>query len=162
MWRCFPARKTVRLWDMDKVRFGRALGMGARQGAKALMKAADAATTPDPRATRKAGAAVRGKMIETAGQAKATSAGVKEGGRRFGAAVWKPMVTASSVLWLEVTGVLFGMFALVTGTWTWSHRYDLAAGGVLRQHEWIGVGLFSLFVYFTVSSYTRAAKRGRQ
>ena len=146
---------------MDKVRFGRALGLGARQTAKTVMKAVDAATTPDPRATRQAGAVARGKVIESAARARTTSAGVKEGGRRFGVAVWKPMVKASSVLWLEVTGVLFGMFALVTGTWTWSHRHDLAAGGVLRQHEWIGVGLFSLFVYFTVSSYTRAAKRSR-
>jgi hypothetical protein len=146
---------------MDKVRFGRALGVGARETAKALLKAADAATTPDPRKTRAAGAAVRGKVIEKVGRAKATGAGVKEGSRRFRTAVWAPLAKASGVLWLEVTGVLFGMFALVTGTWVWSHRHDLAAGGVARQHEWIGVGMFALFAYFTVSSYTRAAKRGR-
>ena len=151
-------RSGFRLGCMDRVRFGRALGMGARETAKALMKAADAVTAPDPAVTRKAGAAVAGKIAE----AKATGAGVRRGGRLFGKAVLAPVAKASSVLWLEVTGLLFGVFALSAGTWVWNHRHDLTGLGAVRERAWIVVAMFVLFGYFTVSSYVRAARRGRR
>lgn len=125
------------------------------------MKAADAAAAPDPRVTRQAGEALRGQLVERVERAKVTTAGVKRGGKRFGEAIWGPFAKAGGILWLEVTGVLFGMFALVTGGWAWGHRADLFAAGVVQQREWIGLGLFVLFAYFTVSSYTRASKRSR-
>ena len=158
---------------MDRVRFGRALGVGAREAAKALVKAADAATAPSPAATnptitdptapspattRKAGAA----MAQRVERAKVTAAGVKRGGRSFGQAVWTPVVKASGVLWLEVTGVLFGMFALVIGIWVWNNRRDLVGVGVAKERAWAGAVMLAVFAYCTVSSYVKAAKRQRQ
>ena len=158
---------------MDRVRFGRALGIGAREAARAAMKAVDAAKAPSPEGTRTANPAVDSKAApevlqpqrqpERAGQrAKVSVAGVKRGGKNFGAAMWGPFAKASSVLWLEVTGVLFGMFALVAGSWAWSNRLDLAAGGKLAHQEWVRLGMMAVFAYLTVSSYTRAAKRSRR
>lgn len=151
---------------MDRVRFGRALGTGAREAAKALLKAAEAAKAPNPNPP----AQVRRVEIQQPipqpapqpARPKLTTADVKRGGRKFGEAMWAPLAKAGGVLWLEVTGVLFGLFALGSGTWAWGHRADLAGAGVARQREWFCVGMFVLFAYFTVSSYVRAAQRGRR
>ena len=158
---------------MDRVRFGRALGMGAREAARAAFKAVDAAKAPSPEAARGVGTAAAQKVapvvIPTVGQvqrqqerAKVSVAGVKRGGKKFGEAVWGPFAKASSVLWLEVTGVLFGMFALVAGSWAWSSRADLSAGGTLMHREWVRLGMLVVFGYLTVSSYVKAAKRSRR
>jgi len=154
---------------MDRVRFGRALGTGAREAAKALMKAADAAAAPTPEATRTVTAAVAKKaapvarpVIQQVERVKATTAGVKRGGKRFGEAVWAPLAKASNVLWLEVTGVLFGMFAVVAGAWAWNNRRDLAGAGTAAHQEWLRIAMFLLFGYLTVSSYVRAAERSRR
>jgi len=129
------------------------------------MRAVDAAAAPNPNpqvippsAPRPVAQAVAQRVQSV----KATSAGVKRGGKRFGEAVWGPFAKASSVLWLEVTGVLFGMFAAVAGVWAWTHRGDLAATGNPAHQEWLRIGMLALFGYLTVSSYVRAARRSRR
>ena len=141
------------------------LGLGVRDAAKALMKAADAAAAPNPNPQVIRPSAPR-PIVQAVAQkvqsVKATSAGVKRGGKRFGEAVWGPFAKASSVLWLEVTGVLFGMFAAVAAVWVWTHRGDLAGSGTPAHQEWLRIGMLALFGYLTVSSYVRAAKRSRR
>jgi hypothetical protein len=129
------------------------------------MKAADAATAPNPNpevirpTPPRPVARVVAQKVQSV---KATSAGVKRGGKRFGEAVWGPFAKASGVLWLEVTGVLFGMFAAVAGVWVWTHRADLAGNGTAAHQEWLRVGMLGLFGYLTISSYVRAARRSRR
>ncbi len=144
---------------MDKVRFGRALGFGARQAGKALWRAADAAVAPDPRVTRQAGARVR--VRQNLSQARTTSVTVKREGKRFGQAIWGPVARASGVLWLELTGVFFGIFALTAAMELYRHHQDFAAAGAARQHVWFAAGMLVLFGWFTVSSFVRARKRSR-
>ena len=150
---------------MDRVRFGRALGVGAREAAKALVKAADAATAPNPAAAQTAArpapqarVMVARKVVE----ARETTAGIKRGSKRFGSAVWAPVAKASGVVFLEVIGVLFGLFAAVFGLWVWKMRADLWGAGVARERAWFAVGMMGVFLYLTVSSYVRAARRGRR
>lgn len=144
--------------------------MGAREAARAVLKAADAAKAPSPEARQTANPVVQKtkaapevlrpeRQVE---RPKVTVAGVKRGGKKFGEAMWGPFAKASSVLWLEVTGVLFGMFALVAGSWAWNNRLDLAAGGKPAHQEWVRLGMMALFGYLTVSSYVRAAQRSRR
>ena len=114
---------------MDSVRFGRALGFGARAAAKTLVTAVDAATAPNPskspaaetKATT-AGTKLGQQVVQKATQARQTSEGLKRGGQRFGEAAWGPFVRLSGVLWLEVTGVFFGIFALFAGMGAWKLR----------------------------------------
>jgi hypothetical protein len=134
------------------------LGAGARETAKALVRAADAVAAPDPAVTRRAGAAVAGK-IESA---KTTAAGVKRGGKLFGRTMLAPVAKAGGVLWLEVTGLLFGVFALSAATWVWKHRFDLRAVGQPRTQAWLVVAMLVLFSYLTVSNYVRASQRNRR
>ena len=153
---------------MDRVRFGRALGGGAREAAKALVKAAEAASSPNPAAAGPPapGRNVAGTVGRVAGrgveQARVSAAGVKHGGRRFGEAVWGPLVKQSGVLWLEFTGVFFGLFAVTAGLAVWKSRWDLLGTGAGQQRAWFAVAMLLVFGYFTVSSFVRARRRGRK
>ncbi len=94
--------------------------------------------------------------------AKATTAGVKRGGKRFGEAIWGPLARHSGVLWLEFTGVFFGLFALSATIGVWKNRTALLAGGSAAGRVWFAAGIALVFGYFTVTSFVRARRRGRQ
>lgn len=156
---------------MDSVRFGRALGVGARAAAKTLVSAVDAAATPNPSAAAKApskasaaGERVGQRTARVASQAAVSGAGLKEGGRRFGKAVWRPFVKLSGVLWLELTGVFFGIFALSAASraWMWRAAMHETAGNHLghERFEWAMV-MAVVFAYFCVTSFLKARRRGR-
>jgi hypothetical protein len=157
---------------MDSVRFGRALGIGARAAAKTLVTAVDAATSPNPSTGRgnvahspKTSAGVAEQVARTAAQARATSAGVAQGSKRFGEAVWRPFVRLSGVLWLEFTGVFFGIFAVYAASGAWKLRGDLretATNHDAHMHLLMAAGMALVFGYFCVSSFLRAARRGRR
>jgi hypothetical protein len=172
---------------MDSVRFGRALGIGARAAAKTLVTAVDAATSPNPSAgapanqsgsavpaaasaattaSDKAGPAVR--LVEQAArttvQVRQTGQGLKEGSKRFGEAAWGPLAKASGALWLEFTGVFFGIFALfaANGAWkTWSALHKTGLSQDANGHLLISLGMAAVFSYFCVSSFVKANRRSK-
>jgi hypothetical protein len=178
---------------MDSVRFGRALGIGARAAAKTLVTAVDAAAAPNPSAggakpaqrsapprpqaatatatatAEKHGAHSTGERVaqqtaRTATQARQTGQGLVRGSKRFGEAVWKPLVKLSGVLWLELTGVFFGLFAFFGAGWAWKLRgnlHETATNHDAHEHFLICVALAVVFGYFLVSSFVRASRRGR-
>ena len=98
-------------------------------------------------------------------QAAQTKEGLKRGSKRFGEAVWGPFVKLSGVLWLEVTGVFFGIFALfaIGGAWKLRdglHKTVLNHDGHVR---FLGaVAMAVLFGYFCVSSFVSANRRSRR
>ncbi len=153
---------------MDRVRFGKALGIGTRDAARALLKAADAATSPNPNPAPRAntpaeiGRNAAQATARTAREVRSRTEGVKRGGKRFGEAVWGPVVRASSVLWLEVTGVFFGLFALTAGIEVFKHHADLQVTGAPRQHVLFAIAMLVVFGWFTVSSFVNASRRGRR
>jgi hypothetical protein len=168
---------------MDSVRFGRALGVGARAAAKTLATAVDAATAPNPSAGRpqparnaappqaraervvpQPVAQVAQQAARTANQARQTGQGLVRGSKRFGEAVWSPFVKLSGVLWLELTGVFFGIFALFGAGWAWKLRGDLhetAANHDAHLRFLICATMAVVFGYFLVSSFVKASRRGR-
>jgi len=174
---------------MDSVRFGRALGIGARGAVKALAGAADAATAhnpspakPRPAAQNPAPAGPSSPIarnpaptgpVATAArtaaratvQARKTSEGVARGSKRFGEAVWGPFVKVSGVLWLEITGSFFGLFALFAGQAAWTHRADFGASSSNHQarvHAFVFLAMTLVFGYFCLSSFLRARRRERR
>jgi hypothetical protein len=175
---------------MDRVRFGRALGMGARHAVKTLVTAVDAATAENPSAssagsgtnryptgpaseTRSVGSAATAdsaakKAAHAAAKAvtqtREVKRGLGRGSRRFGEAVWRPFVRLSGVLWLEVSGVFFGVFALLALGYIWKLRGAWRAGAAnAGAHRSLTGALFmlALFGYFCVSSFVRARRRER-
>ncbi len=164
---------------MDSVRFGRALGFGARAAAKTLVTAVDAATAPNPSGARKA-AVVPGttrvaadstaarlgqKAAQTTVQVKQTGQGLKRGGKRFGEAVWGPFVKLSGQLWLEFTGVFFGIFAVFAMSNAWKMRGELretAGNHDAHVHLLVTAAMAVVFGYFCVSSFVKANRKGKR
>jgi hypothetical protein len=167
---------------MDSVRFGRSLGIGARSAAKALAGAIDAATAPNPGTPpptpRPAAAALTRPQatgpIASAAQSAARSAaratvqvretrqGITRGSKRFGDSVWGPLAKLSGVLWLEITGSFFGIFALFAGSAVWAHRTDLhstPANHDARLHLLVFLAMTLVFGYFCISSFARAYRK---
>src|ERR1700722_7108097 len=117
------------LASMDSERFGRVLGVGARLAAKTVGQAVDAATTPSPsaknsgtgadRRTASATAPPTTKAVPIRAQVRETGRRLKPESKRFGEAVWGPFARLSGVLWLEFTGVFFGLFAVTMGVGLW-------------------------------------------
>ncbi len=162
---------------MDSVRFGRALGIGAREAAKALMTAADAAASPAPAQTNQSGrstaltpAARSGEVLgqkaaRTTAQVRQTKDGLKRGSKRFGEAIWGPFVKLSGVLWLELTGVFFGLFLLTALISAWKYRLYLHDSVITHdehQHLVWSVAMAVVFGYFCISSFVRAGRKQRR
>jgi hypothetical protein len=160
---------------MDSVRFGRALGIGTRLAAKTLAEAVDAAIAPNPSAkagtaapatrTEAVGAKAGQQVRRTAAQVKQSGRGLKQGGKRFWETVAEPFVRLSGVLWLEVTGVFFGLFALSAGMGMWKQRgsFHAASGNHdARVHFFLLAGVTVVFGYFFVSSFVKAHLRGKK
>lgn len=103
-------------------------------------------------------------MSGSVAQAKRTTAGVAQGSKRFGEAVWRPFVRLSGVLWLEFTGVFFGIFGLYAATGAWKLRGDLhetATNHDAHVHFLMSAVMAVVFLYFCVSSFARANRRGK-
>ena len=157
---------------MDSVRFGRALGFGARAAAKTLVTAVDAATSPNPSAEVKAtptaadaGVRLGEQAARTTTQVREAKAGLAQGSKRFGEAAWGPFVRLSGVLWLEFTGVFFGIFALFAASGAWKLRNNLretAANHEAHVHFLLLALMAAVFGYFFVSSFVKAHRRSRR
>jgi hypothetical protein len=188
---------------MDAVRFGRALGFGARQAAKTVVSAVNAATAESPSSPGAAAASTPGpaaaagpqagppaataRAIQTAsagntGQTVSAAArpaksavdsriaaqgvaqvqGVRRGLGRFRDSAVEPVVRLSGVLWLEVMGVFFGIFAVFAGAGVWRLRAEWRAALIHPGAHGSLIGaaaMFVLFAYFCVSSFVRAKRR---
>jgi hypothetical protein len=104
------------------------------------------------------------QVTRTAAQAKRTTEGVARGGKKFGESVWRPFVRLSGVLWLEFTGVFFGIFALYAGSGAWKLRGDLretAGNHDAHMHFLMATVMAVVFGYFCVSSFLRARRKER-
>ncbi len=102
------------------------------------------------------------QVTSSVAQAKRTTAGVAQGGKKFGEAVWRPFVRLSGVLWLEFTGVFFGIFALYAGTGAWKLRGELhetATNHDAHMHFLMSAVMAVIFTYFCMSSFVRANRR---
>jgi hypothetical protein len=152
---------------MDRVRFGRALGYGARHAAKSLLQAADAASTPSPSRPASRAAAPQTQAARVAKrvvQAQQTVAATKTHARRLGGSVWSPLARFSSVVWLQVTGTFFAVIAAYLSQGVWKERgaMRLPLGSHAAVRFYVLTGAFVVFAYFTVSNFVRAYRRERR
>jgi hypothetical protein len=173
---------------MDKVRFGRALGKGARGAAKSLWEAAEAAASPDPsphvprsdasrpppaseqpapRPAPRSAVQAAGEIIMPLVEAHRAVHGAKQQVRseakRAGKSMLAPVRKFSSVLWLEVTGTFFTLIAVFVAQGLWKLRdavHHPLSGDAPKF--WLHLGLFLLFGYFAASSFLRARRRNRR
>jgi hypothetical protein len=159
---------------MDSVRFGRALGFGVRAAAKTLVTAADAATAPNPSVSTKekpAGSVAPNvesfgarPAARTTSQVRQAGQGLKEGGKRFGEAMGGRVVRLSGALWLELTGVFFGIFAFSAAMGSWRMRaalHETAGNHDAHVRFLVSALMAAVFGYFCVSSFVKANRMSR-
>jgi hypothetical protein len=147
---------------MDRVKFGRALGYGARHAAKTLAQAVDAASASNP-ASGTSGSPSR--PIQSRAPAAPLHIPdvrhVRSAGREAKRSLAAPFVRFSSVVWLQVTGVFFALVAFTMGAAAWRARAGFhtaaASGAALKLYAYVAVCL--LFSYFTISSFVRAGRK---
>jgi hypothetical protein len=135
---------------------GRKLGIGLRLAAKAARKRAGQAGTlpaPSPNKTQAIPAA--------AAQATSKAKAIAQGTKRFGEAVWGPMAHTGSVLWLEITGLFFALFAAFFGQNVYKFRANWK-GGPDHIHFIIYLALTILFAVFTLSQFYRARQKEKK
>ena len=176
---------------MDRVRFGRALGYGARHAAKSLLAAADAAAAPPtaPNSTRIASPAaspslrtgtrqsiLSGSAASEAAQRIAQSVGQVRGvkqqagkqvlvaGKQTGRSFFAPFAKFSSVVSLQVTGTFFALLALVMAQAAWRARavVHMGWGAAEARKLYLVCGVAFLFAYFAISNFARARRRDRR
>jgi hypothetical protein len=144
--------------------FGRALGIGMRVAGKAILE--DKPLTPEAaRAAEQArldgvrAAGVRGRATGAAlGQG---TRNVRRGAGNFGRAVWNPFALATGVLWLEITGMFFALFALFFA----QHLYELRLAwrsGPEHLRFLLYAAMVALFLYFSATSFLRASRKQKR
>ncbi len=70
----------------------------------------------------------------------------------------RPFARVGGILWLEVTGSLFLLFALVLLSGLWRTR-PAHANGPYQPGFLVAAGVAVIFVYLGISSFWRARKR---
>ena len=151
---------------MDRERFGRVLGRGARMAAKTAYEAVDAATSPSPNPP--ATAVPRQPEVippRTASRpvvrpAVAVSPNFSKAVSSATAGVAAPLKKASRALWYELTGCFFVLFTLSFAGEAWKKRANAASAIADDRHRFYAFCVLALlFGYFSVSSFLRARKR---
>jgi hypothetical protein len=112
------------------------------------------------RATRTAQSA-REEAPAYAARGVRAAAGAKRGAKRFGESVWGPFAHAGSVLWLEISGVFFGIFSLFFIQSAYRLRAAWQSG---PQHDrfLVYAAVAIIFLYFSGSSFYRAYRRQKR
>jgi hypothetical protein len=163
---------------MDSVRFGRILGKGARAAAKGLYEAVDAATAPNPNPSqavpRQPPVPAQTPMqatVQTTTQSAAQPAAAyavhkrsmsREAGR-LGRSFLTPFARAGHVLWLEVMGTFFALFAAIFISYVYRYRAGLnTVDADAHRHLLFSAGAALVFVYFAVTSFMRARRREKR
>jgi hypothetical protein len=70
----------------------------------------------------------------------------------------RPFSRVGGILWLEVTGFFFGLFAVFFAATLWRSRTDYAQGPHHQQFL-IAAVLMIVFAYLSISSFLRANRR---
>ena len=151
---------------MDKVRFGRALGYGARHAVKAAMNAAEAAAAPDPVRSTARPAATQPAQVHSIprtapkpASSAARTAQVKQAGHSF----LSPIKQFSSTVFHKVLGTVFALFELVMGQAVWRmHAAFYGPHNTPEAHRlFLTTVMLALFTWFTISSFVRASRAGK-
>jgi hypothetical protein len=112
--------------------------------------------------TEAASRAAREQAPKVAAQVVQKSRGFKVGARRFGQAMWGPFAHVSSVLWSEITGVFFGLFAFYFGRGAFQYRYAVVSTAADHRKFILDLAMTVLFGYFAISSFYIARRKEKK
>ena len=140
---------------MGYVTLGQKLGRATRAAVDRLQEPHDArpgdAREPKPALPRSLPQPAR------MGGSAATAASVVRQGKRAGQSFWKRLAYVARMLWHEVTGVFFSIFALFFAQGAWRVRADYKQGAE-HEHFLLYLAMTVLFAYFAISAFVRSRK----
>jgi hypothetical protein len=147
---------------MEPKKVGRTLGIGVRVASNIIrerVERASAAHSAPVEAGNGRPAAPAQNRVSIKLDSKV--AGAKRGAKAFGQAFLGPFTHAGSILWLEITGLFFALFALffvqsvyrVRAAW-WQ--------GPEHAHLLLYAALAVGFAWFSVSSFLRAYRKSKR
>ena len=165
----------VTLLTMEPNSFGKKLGIGMRVAGNIARDRAQEASrrreSAAPIASSRPAAPIGGKPTvaqvvrengeRVAQRSRDVGQGIGRGSRQFGRSFFGPVRHASNVLWLEVTGCFFALFAAFFGQNIYRVRAQYAAGPDHRTFLLYCL-LTAIFAYFSASSFLRARRRSRR
>lgn len=148
---------------MKAERIGRALGIGFRVAGRIagqrIAGDSSSVTQPAARTTSRSAATIPAADHRARGQAAGrTTVQVGRGVQQGVGGFLRPFKRVGGILWLEVTGVFFFLFALVFGWYMWQSWSSHLPPGWNRNATISGV-FMALFLYLGVSSFWRASRR---
>jgi hypothetical protein len=85
----------------------------------------------------------------------------KRGAKAFGRALWEPFTHAGSVLWLEITGLFFALFAFFFVQSVYRVRTAWRQGPE-HTHLLLYGALAVAFAWFSFSSFARAYRKSKR
>jgi hypothetical protein len=132
---------------MEPKKVGRTLGIGVRVASNMLRQRVEQAAAAHP-----------GPMLPSLSSRAATA---KRGAKAFGQALLGPFTHAGSVLWLEISGLFFALFGLFFVQSVYRVRAAWRQGPE-HAHLLLYVFLAVVFVWFSVSSFTRAYRKSKR
>jgi hypothetical protein len=149
--------------QMNPNEFGRRLGIGVRVAGRIAQQRAQQAA--QAQSSTHPAAQPQGVVESPASRSTAKSREMKEkthklaraAGRGMGGFL-RPFSRVGGILWLEVTGFFFGLFALFFAQDLWRTRLNYAAG---PQHQrfLIAAALTVVFGYLSISAFWRARRK---
>ncbi len=154
---------------MEPKKVGRTLGIGVRVASNMLRErveraaASSAATSQTGNRTGNGQPAAAAPASNSGRSVPMTSrvATAKRGAKAFGQALLGPFTHAGSMLWLEITGLFFALFALffVQSVYrvhtAWRH-------GPEHAHLLLYAAMALAFAWFSVSSFARAYRKSKR
>jgi hypothetical protein len=147
---------------MEPKKVGRTLGIGVRVASNMLRERVEraAASSPAPsmagnRPPTPAATSVRSVPVSE------RVASAKRGAKAFGQALLGPFTHAGGVLWLEITGLFFAVFALFFVQSVYRVRTAWRQGPEHTHLLLYGAMAFA-FAWFSVSSFARAYRKSKR
>ena len=102
-------------------------------------------------------------MAEKVVKTQRTVVATKQHAGKLRRSVWTPVARFSSVVWLQVTGLFFGLIAMFLAQGAWKERaaWHLPLGSHAATKFYVLAVAFAAFAYFSVSNFVRAWLRER-
>ena len=147
---------------MEPKKVGRTLGIGVRVASNMLRERVERAAASSPAASTTgncppmpASTSVRSVPMSR------RVATAKRGAKAFGQALLGPFTHAGGVLWLEITGLFFALFALFFVQSVYRVRTAWRQGPE-HGHLLLYCALAFVFAWFSVSSFARAHRKSKR
>ncbi len=148
---------------MEPNSLGRKLGIGVRVAGKiARARAAESAQQRQTAVPASVPSIAESRPIRNpVERGRRLGEGIGRGTKSFSQSFFGPLAHAGSVLWLEITGCFFALFAAFFGQNIYQMRAQYAVGPEHRKFI-LYVVLTVFFVYFSASSFIRARRKARK